>query len=436
VSFSALTRESTDRESLLATLDRVVPGGALVSQLSYDKDKRFLAAYGSGSGLYDTDGRRFIDYLMGSGPLILGHCHPAVVEAVTEQVKRGSAFYAPVDSMIELADELVRTIPCCEQVRFVTTGTEATYYALRLARAYTRRERILKFAGGYHGTHDYSMVGWHPPSSYNPSSAPTDSAGIPAGVAETVLVAEFNDLDSVKDLLERHENEVAAIIVEPILGVIPPEDGFLQGLRKLADEHQALLIFDEIITGFRIAYGGAQERFGVIPDLACFGKIIGGGFPIGALCGRSDLIERTGPAYEGTPDHVFFSGTFYVNPVAAVAGLATLEVLQQPGSYDQLEQTADALRVGIRSIAASSSIPVEVVGIGPVFNVFFSEHPVVDFRGVRTSDAARASQLVQSLATHQVLVAHTKGWVSLAHDEDDVAQTLDAYSKAFAELQI
>src|SRR5205814_641270 len=160
----------------------------------------------------------------------------------------------------------------CDQVRFVTTGTEATYYALRLARAYTGRERILKFAGGYHGTHDYSMVGWHPPSSYNASSAPTDSAGIPAGIAETVLVAEFNDLESVRNLLEKHENEVAAIIVEPILGVIPPEDGFLEGLRHLADEHQALLIFDEIITGFRIAYGGAQERFGVIPDLACFGK--------------------------------------------------------------------------------------------------------------------------------------------------------------------
>ncbi|MYH70340.1 MAG: aspartate aminotransferase family protein [Gammaproteobacteria bacterium] len=418
---------------LLNSLDDSLPGGELGTLLSYPPELRFLAAKGSGSKLYDEDGNEYLDLLMGSGPLILGHCHPAVMAAAKAQLEQCSTCYQPTPSIAELAELIVSASPCAGKLRFVTTGAEATYYAMRLARAFTGREKIVKCAGAYHGCHDYSLVGFLA-GDYDPLDAPVNSAGIPEGSSRTVMLSDFNDLDMAADLMRQHGDSVAAIILEPILGVVPPRDGFLQGLRELADKYGSLLIFDEMITGFRLAWGGAQEAFSVVPDLACYGKIIGGGYPTAAVCGREDVLNLSVFANRANPDYVLFSGTFYANPMAAAAGAATLRELAKPGMFDRLNQVGTSIRSGLRDVVDDVGIPAQVVGIGPVYNVFFTDQPIVNHRQIMSSRMDLSRDLLLRLARERVLISSSKGWLSTVHDEADVARAVDAYRKCLTDM--
>ena len=418
---------------LLHSLDNSLPGGELGTLLSYPPELRFLAAEGRGSKLYDEDDNEYLDLLMGSGPLILGHCHPAVMAAAKAQLQRCSTCYQPTASIAELASLIVAASPCAEKLRFVTTGAEATYYALRLARAFTGREKIIKCAGAYHGCHDYSMVGFLA-GDYDPLAAPVNSAGIPAGASRTVILSDFNDLDMAEELMRQHGDCVAAIILEPILGVIPPQDGFLQGLRKLADQYGSLLIFDEMITGFRLAWGGAQEAFGVIPDLACYGKIIGGGYPSAAVCGREDVLGLSVFANRANPDYVLFSGTFYANPMAAAAGAATLRELAKPGMFDRLNRVGESIRSAIEEVVDAVGITAQVVGTGPVYSVFFTAQELVNHRQIMSSRMDLSRDLLLRLARERVLISSSKGWLSTAHDETDISRAADAYHTCLSDM--
>lgn len=418
---------------LLNSLDDSLPGGELGTLLSYPPELRFLAARGRGSKLYDENGNEYLDLLMGSGPLILGHCHPAVMAAAGAQLEQCSTCYQPTASIAELAALIVDASPCAEKLRFVTTGAEATYYALRLARAFTGREKIVKCAGAYHGCHDYSLVGFLA-GDYDPLAAPVNSAGIPAGTSGTVMLSDFNDLDMAEDLMRRHGDGVAAIILEPILGVVPPQDGFLQGLRELAHQYGSLLVFDEMITGFRLAWGGAQEAFGVVPDLACYGKIIGGGYPTAAVCGREDVLDLSVFANRANPDYVLFSGTFYANPMAAAAGAATLRELAKPGMFERLNRVGESIRSGLRDVIGDIGIAAQVAGIGPVYNVFFTDQAIVNHRQIMGSRLDLSRDLLLRLARERVLISSSKGWLSTVHDEADVARAVDAYRRCLSDM--
>ena len=343
-----MDRSRSDEEKrMLETAARTLPGGVLGSSWFPD-DLAFVVRRGAGSKLYDVSGREYIDYLMGSGPLILGHAHPAVVAAVREAL-----YFLVNEPIVNLADELCRAVRCAEQVRFTSTGTEATFFALRVARAYRKRDKIMKFEGGYHGGHDYALMSAAPRSPKAFPAATPDSAGIPHVLEGEVLIAPYNDLATVEALLAVYADELAAVIVEPFQRLIPPQRGFLEGLRTLTRRHGIPLIFDEVVTGFRFAYGGAQEYYGVVPDLAAYGKIIGGGFPLAAVCGRREIMRAFDPRLEGTPDFVAQIGTLNGNPIAAVAGLATLAELRAPGVYQRLHRTGRTLRNGLSDIVKS-----------------------------------------------------------------------------------
>src|SRR3989449_4673148 len=334
-----MDRSRTDEEMrMLETAARALPGGVLGSS-RFPDDLAFIVRRGSGSKLYDVSGREYIDYLMGSGPLILGHAHPAVVAAVRDALEHGTTYFLVNEPIVRLADELCRAVPCAEQVRFTSTGTEATFFALRAARAFRGRDKVMKFEGGYHGGHDYALMSAAPRSPKAFPAPMPDSAGIPHVLEGEVLIAPYNDLATVEALLAVQADSLAAVIVEPFQRIIPPREGFLEGVRRLTQRHGIPLIFDEVVTGFRFAYGGAQEAYGVTPDLATYGKIIGGGFPLAAVVGRADIMQGFDPRTEGTGAFVSQSGTLNGNPVASVAGLASLAELREPGGYARLHRT-------------------------------------------------------------------------------------------------
>lgn len=421
----------SDLPEIVQRAARVFPGGVLGSHRS-GPGLEFAVREGRGAYLWDTDGRRYIDYLLGSGPMLLGHAHPAVVEAVQRQLGRGSTYMLLNEPIIELAEELVRAVPCCEQVRFTSSGSEATFFALRVARACRRRDKILKFEGGWHGTHDYGAmsVSTRSPKAF-PASTP-DSAGIPHGVQETVLVAPYNDLATAEALIAAHHNELAAVIVEPYQRVVVPAVGFLQGLRAVTRRYGVPLIFDEIVTGFRLAYGGAQEYYGVVPDLATFGKVMAGGFPLGAVGGPAEIMRHFDPALEGTPDYVWQAGTLNGNPIAAVAGLATLSELRKPGTYQRLHQVGTRLRDGLQQAAGRHGLAAQVSGEPPVFDILFTERPIVDYRATLTADRARIRRFNEECLRRGVVKAVNKIYVSLALSDADVEETLGVFDQVLA----
>jgi glutamate-1-semialdehyde 2,1-aminomutase len=399
-------------------------------------DVAIVAARGAGSRIYDVDGREFIDYLLGSGPLLLGHARPEVVEAVQRQAALGSTFYTLTEPAIELGERLIEAIPCAEMVKFVSSGTEATFHALRIARAYTGRNKILKFEGGFHGVNDYALMSSMAP---RPTDYPTpipDSAGIPPEIEADVLVSRWNDVDLTERILDEHGPEIAAVICEPLQRALVPAPGFLADLRRMTRERDVLLVFDEIVTGFRLAYGGARERYGVTPDLATYGKAMAGGYPMAAVVGRSDVMAVTDPSRRGQGPVAHLGGTMSGNPIAAAAGLATLDVLRGDGVYERLYGVSARLKDGIREIAAEHSEPVQVIGEGPVFQVFFSAAEPIDYPGVLRADRARGRALgLNCLKRGLFLNPGEKWYVSLAHDERDVESTLDIIEQAFDELE-
>ena len=424
--------ETRSRE-LLSTARAVLPGGCL-GQNPLPPELSFIVARGEGARLFDLRGRSYLDYVLGSGPLLLGHAHPALVRAVQDQVARGSTFFWLSEPSVRLAEAVVQAVPCAEQVRFVSTGTEATMFACRMARVFTRREKILKFEGGWHGLHDYAMVGnWRIPSEAPYPHPGPDVGGIPRGALESVLVAPFNDLETTERVATGHAEDLAAIIVEPLQRAIRPRPGFLEGLRQLAHRLGALLVFDEVVTGFRLAYGGAQERYGVVPDLAVFGKALTAGFSLAAIAGRADVMATADPARKGSLDYAALSGTLSGNALACAAGVAALNELRQPGVYPRLHALGERLRGGLARRAAKLGVPIQVLGDGPLAQPFFVD-PGVDLgtdRALRAADGGKAARFaLECLRRGIFTMPHTKLYISLAHTDADIDWTLDVMEEA------
>ncbi|NVO57841.1 aminotransferase class III-fold pyridoxal phosphate-dependent enzyme [Rhodobacteraceae bacterium B1Z28] len=396
-------------------------------------DPGIIIARGEGSRVWDEDGAEYIDYLIGSGPMLLGHGHPEVIEAVLEQLPKGMTFFANNSKGVELAEAIVDAVPCCEQVRFVASGGEADMYAIRLARAYTGRTKILKFEGGYHGMSAEAQMSLAPSREVNFPQAVPDSAGIPDGVAEQVLIAPFNDLEAVSNLLDEHD-DIAAIMVEPLQRIVPPLPGYLQGLRDLCDKHNVLLIFDEIVTGFRLAYGGAQERYGVTPDICTLGKITGGGFPLAALGANAEIMQHFDKSRVGADGWLMQLGTLSGNPVASVAGLKTMEILRRDGTYDRLRETGRALQQMQSDALQQVGIAHRICGDETLFDIYFTNGPCRDYRSAKHDDPQRNATYNATLRAHGVFKAPGKLYPSLAITDVDLEQTRDAVQRAVASI--
>jgi glutamate-1-semialdehyde 2,1-aminomutase len=424
----------SNQTDLVERAARVLPGGVLGSH-THAPGLEFVVKDARGAYLWDVDGRRYIDYLLGSGPMVLGHSHPAVVDAVQKQVPHGSTFMLLNEPVIHLSEEIVRAVPCAEQVRYTSSGSEATFFALRVARAYRGREKIMKFEGGFHGTHDYALMSVSPRTPKAFPAAVRDTNGIPQAIEETVMVAPYNDLATTEALLAAHHNELAAVIVEPYQRVIVPDRQFLRGLRDVTRRYGVPLVFDEIVTGFRFAYGGAQEYYGVVPDIAAFGKILAGGFPLGCVAGPAAIMRHFDPALEGTPEHVWQAGTLNGNPVAAVAGLATLAELRKPGQYEKLHRTGNRLKDGLTRLAANHGMPARVSGEAPVFDIIFTDQEIVDYRATLTADRRRIAVFNEECLRRGVVKAVNKIYVSLAHTDADVDETLGIFDEALAAVK-
>ena len=422
---SAIDRSEEERK-LLARASSVFPGGTM-GNVRFGEDYAFVVREGRGSHIWDVSGNEYVDYLLGSGPMVVGHAHPKVMAAAEEAMRKGTTFFTQNEYSIELAERIVDAVACAEQVRYTSTGTEATYYCLRVARAYRKRDKILKFEGGFHGMHDYSLMSLTP-SGEVPFPAPEpSSAGIPTAVQETVLVAPYNDIAATADIIERYHDELAAVIVEPVQRILAPLPGFLQGLRELTSRYDIPLIFDEVVTGFRLAYGGAQEYYGVTPDLAAIGKIVGGGFPLAAVVGSKELMDVYDASIAGPGGFVPQVGTLNGNPVAAAAGLATLDIMQEPGTYEQYWAKGAKLRSSLQQMLNEAEIPATVSGIDLMFDVYFTEHEITDYRSTLTTDKAKNKLFDETLMEHGIIKPPAKIYVGVCHDDDDVAKTLAAF---------
>ncbi len=377
-----------------------------------------------GAYMWDVDGNRYIDYVGTWGPAILGHAHPDVIQRIQQVAEDGTSFGAPTLLETELAQLVIDRVPSIDKVRFVNSGTEACLSAARLARAFTGREKLIKFEGCYHGHGDSFLV---KAGSGALTLGTPDSPGVPKGTASLTLTAQFNNLESVKTLLENNPDEVAAILVEPVtgnMGCIPPQEGFLEGLRQLSDQYCCLLVFDEVMTGFRVAAGGAQERYNVMPDLTCLGKIIGGGLPVGAYGGKADIMAHVAP--EGT---MYQAGTLSGNPLAMASGIETLKRLGESGFYESLEEKTTYLANEMVKICEKRNIPAFGTSVGGMFSLFFTDKPVTDFASVSLTDTDRFNRFFWNMLDHGVYLAPSKyeaGFVSIAHTDQDIEQTLKA----------
>ncbi|AIJ07423.1 MULTISPECIES: glutamate-1-semialdehyde 2,1-aminomutase [Edwardsiella] len=387
-----------------------------------------------GAYLYDADGKAYVDYVGSWGPMILGHNHPAIRDAVIAAVERGLSFGAPTEMEVRMADLVTSLIDSMDMVRMVNSGTEATMSAIRLARGFTGRDKLIKFEGCYHGHADHLLV---KAGSGALTLGQPNSPGVPADFAKHTLTCSYNDLDSVRAAFARYPQEIACIIVEPVAGnmnCIPPQPGFLQGLRELCDQYGALLIIDEVMTGFRVALGGAQEYYDVAPDLTCLGKIIGGGMPVGAFGGRREVMEAlapTGPVYQ--------AGTLSGNPVAMAAGYACLNEINQPGIYPRLTELTDSLAEGLLAAAREEGIPLVVNHVGGMFGIFFTDQSAVTgYQDVLRCDAERFKRFFHLMLEQGIYLAPSAfeaGFMSLAHSQEDIQKTIDAARRSFAKLK-
>jgi len=414
---------------------RVLPGGvnSPVRAFRAVGGTPFFVARGHGSSLVDVDGREFVDYVCSWGALILGHAHPAVLAAIHAAAENGWTYGAPCPAEVELAEEVRRRMPSLEVMRFVNSGTEATMSAVRLARAATGRDLIVKFDGCYHGHADGFLV---KAGSGVATLGLPDSPGVPSALASLTLTAPFNDAPAVADLFRKDAKRIAAVIVEPYVGnagFIAPSADFHPALRALCDDHGALLIFDEVMTGFRVAAGGAQERLGIVPDLTTLGKIVGGGFPVGVYGGRADLMRRVAP--EGP---VYQAGTLSGNPIAMAAGLATLRETEAPGFYDQLERRTARLLDGLREAARRHGVPITAGHAGSMWGTYFVEGPVRNYADAKRSDTALFARWHKAALTRGVFLAPSAfeaGFVSSAHSEGDIDFTIQELDAALGEAR-
>lgn len=415
----------SDKEMTLVELARrVLPGGSF-GNLSFD----IVIASGQGGRVRDVSGNEYVDYLLGSGPMFIGHAHPDVVAAVQAQIPLGVTFFGNNEHGIRLAAAIVDAVPCAEKVRFTSTGTEADVYAMRVARAFRRRDKVLKFEGGFHGMSEYALQSMAPKRPGNFPQAVPDSPGIPRSVAGDMLIAPYNDADLAASIIRENQDDLAAVIVEPFQRLLPPKPGFLQALRAVTAECGIPLIFDEIVTGFRFAYGGAQEYYGVTPDICTLGKIVAGGFPLAAVTGRADIMRHFDRGEVG--DEVLPQiGTLSGNPVASVAGLATLEVLRRPGTYEAVFATGQRLKDGLAGLLRQAGLPAQVIGEPVLFDVIFAEGDVADYRATLKQDMDALRRFNRVVREHGVLKGDTKCYISTAHDAADEAKTMAAFAAA------
>jgi glutamate-1-semialdehyde 2,1-aminomutase len=418
-------------EGLFEEAQRYIPGGVNSPVRAFRAvggNPRFIAR-AVGAKIYDVDGREYIDYVASWGPMILGHAHPQVVSAVQQAAERGTSYGAPTEGEVTLARLLCEAFPSIELVRLVSSGTEAAMSAIRLARGFTQRDLIVKFDGCYHGHTDGLLV--QAGSGATTFGIP-NSGGVPASYTQQTLSLPFNNLEAVRDAFARHRGRIAAVILEPIpgnMGVVLPAQEFLQGLRQVTEQDSALLIFDEVITGFRVCYGGAQHLYGVTPDLTVLGKIIGGGLPVGAFGGRHEIMAQIAPL-----GPVYQAGTLSGNPLAVAAGIATLRLLQEPEVYERLETMAQQLGEGMQAAAKHSGLSVYTTRVGSMFCTFFTGQTVVDYASANSSDTGQFRRYFQTLLADGIYVAPSQfeaGFISLAHTESDIERTITASRRAF-----
>ncbi len=426
--------DQTRSIQLFEQAQKYIPGGVNSPVRSFravEGTPPFIAR-GQGARIWDVDGNEYIDYVGSWGPLVLGHAHPKVIEAIKTTAEGGTSFGAPVEAELELAQMICEALPSIESVRLVSSGTEACMSAIRLARAFTGRYKIIKFAGCYHGHADGLLV--KAGSGALTHGIPT-SAGVPPSYAQETLVADYNEIASVQALFDAHPDAIAGIIVEPVagnMGVVPPAEGFLKALRQITQANGAMLIFDEVITGFRIDYGGAQTRYGVTPDITTLGKIIGGGLPVGAYGARREIMEMVaplGPMYQ--------AGTLSGNPLAVTAGLTTLRELQKPGTYEYLETLAQRLHDGLNQVFAQAEVPATINRVGSMQTGFFNPGPVEFLSQVEQSQTAQYGRYFHALLERGVYIAPSQfeaGFVSMAHTQDDIDRTLEVAEAALKDL--
>jgi glutamate-1-semialdehyde 2,1-aminomutase len=393
-----------------------------------DVEPLFIEA-AQGSRICDIDGHEYIDYVGSWGPMVLGHAHPAVIDAIHRAVDKGTSYGAPTQAETELAERIADAFGSIEKLRMVSSGTEAVMTAIRLARAFTGRDLIVKMAGCYHGHSDSLLVAaGSGVAEHGTASCP----GVPTALAALTIVVPYNDADAIAAAFDAHRGRIAAVLVEPVaanMGVVPPADGYLESLRRMCDRHGAVLIFDEVISGFRVALGGAQERYGVQADLTCLGKIIGGGLPLAAFGGRAHVMDLLAPGGQ-----VYQAGTLSGNPIATAAANATLEVLGRQGNYDRLEATAATLESGLAQAAARADVPVTINRVGSIMSCFFTDRPVRNFADVQTTDIARFKRFFSAMLERSVYLApsaYEAMFVSLAHTEEDIERTVRAAGESF-----
>jgi glutamate-1-semialdehyde 2,1-aminomutase len=424
-------RRKKDSKQLFQEAQQYIPGGV------NSPVRAFRAVGGSplfiqrakGSRIWDVDGNEYIDYVASWGPMIVGHAHPRVIKALQRAAEHGTSYGAPTSLEVELAALIVEALPSIELLRMVNSGTEAVMSAIRLARGYTKRDKIIKFEGCYHGHSDGLLV---KAGSGATTFGQPDSAGVPADYARNTLVTSFNNLDAVKGLIKANPGQIACVILEPIagnMGVIPPKEGFLEGVREVCDREGICLIFDEVITGFRVGWSGAQGKYGVMPDLTCLGKIIGGGLPVGAFGGKREIMEQLAPT-----GGVYQAGTLSGNPLAMTAGIETLRLLKKEGVYDLLEEKAAYLCTEAERIARSSKTPTYLSRVGSMFCIFFTPGPVSDYASAKESDTEAFRRYFWALLEQGIYVAPSQfeaGFVSLAHTDEDMETTLAALRSAF-----
>jgi len=419
---------------LFAQAQQVIPGGVnspVRAFRSVGSDPLFIKR-ASGCTIFDEDGNSYIDFVGSWGPMILGHCHPQVISAVKTAMENGCSFGAPTELEVTLAEMVVKAVPSIEMVRMVSSGTEATMSAIRLARGYTNRDKILKFSGCYHGHSDALLV---KAGSGAATFGVPDSPGVPADFAKLTLTARYNDLESVRTLVAENKSQVACVIIEPIagnMGTVPPKPGFLEGLRQLCTDEGIVLIFDEVMSGFRVAYGGAQEVYGVTPDMTTLGKIIGGGLPVGAFGGKKEIMSLLSPA-----GGVYQAGTLSGNPLAMTAGIETLKLLQRPGFYKELEEKSAYIATGIAKAAADAGYPLYSTRVGSMFCAFFTGNEVHDWDSAATCDTKAFAKYFRLMLEEGVYLAPSQfetAFVSIAHTQADLDRTIAAAAKSFKSL--
>lgn len=413
----------------------MIPGGVNSPARAFSSVGRpplFLKA-GRGSKVVDEDDNEYIDYVASYGPLILGHTYPEVVEALHKQLDKGTGFGSPTELENEMAELVIDAVPSVEVVRMVNSGTEATMSALRLARGYTERNKIVKLTGCYHGHNDSLLI--KAGSGVTTLGLP-DSPGVPVSVAETTITAPYNNLEAMKKVFEEHGDDIAGVILEPVagnMGVVPPREGYLEGLRDLTDKYGSLLIFDEVMTGFRVAYGGAQERYGVTPDLTCLGKVIGGGLPVGAYGGKKEIMEKIAPA-----GPIYQAGTLSGNPIAMTAGIETLKVLKEEGTYEKLEEKSHKLEKGLREAVEETGVPVFMTRVGSMLGMYFTNKEVYDFETAATADNDLFSIYFNEMLEEGIYLAPSQYeamFMSLVHSDEDIEKTVEGAKKALSKVK-